>query len=173
MWKAFLSLWKNIFNYKGVSTRKEFWLGALSQIIFMYIAVVPCALLLRVVTIPLPVFFTVFFTIMGVPLISLFVRRANDIKLTAIDILLVAFFVPVVGAMIIGMYPSLNEQQGKTVLPWCFRGVIVGIGLFVYGGFGGIVFLGSPDATLPIVGTGLILATVSMIVGAIRNKYFS
>ena len=84
MWKAFLSLWKNIFNYKGVSTRKEFWLGALSQIIFMYIAVVPYALLLRVVTIPSPVFLAVFFILMGVPLISLFVRRANDVKSAAV-----------------------------------------------------------------------------------------
>ena len=41
MWKAFVSLWKNIFNYKGKSGRKEFWLGIVMNIIMMYAGLIP------------------------------------------------------------------------------------------------------------------------------------
>jgi uncharacterized membrane protein YhaH (DUF805 family) len=37
MWKTFISLWKNIFNYSGTASRKEFWLGSIMNIIAMYV----------------------------------------------------------------------------------------------------------------------------------------
>ena len=45
MWKTFISLWKNIFNYSGTASRKEFWLGSIMNIIAMYVGLLPIAIL--------------------------------------------------------------------------------------------------------------------------------
>ena len=84
--------------------------------------------------------------------------------LKACDILLAAVAVPVVGAMVIGLYPSNCKVVNKGVA-WCYRCFAIGIGLSLYGGQVGMIGLCSMDAMVPIVGIGLGLAAVSMLVG--------
>ena len=126
MWKAFLSLWKNIFNYSEKAGIKEFWLGSVANIIAMYVALIPVAIIILLLK-PLDlikdispiVLSAIHIGVFLVPLISLYVRRANDVGLKKFDILLTAVAVPAVGAMIIGLYPSNSGALYKG-LSWCF-----------------------------------------------------
>ena len=172
MWKAFVSLWKNIFNYSGTTDRKDFWLGSIMNIVAMYVGLVPIAIILLLLKmlglihlISPTLFSVVYILIFMIPLFSLYVRRANSVGLKIGDALLVAVATPVVGAMAIGLYPPGCKVVSGGV-SWCYRCVAIGFGLFFYGG----LILGPSDAALPVVGAGLGLATLSMVIGAIIVK---
>lgn len=176
MWKTFISLWKNIFNYSGTASRKEFWLGSIMNIIAMYVGLLPIAILFLllntfgVLHLISPIAFSIIYIcIFLLPLLSLYVRRANDVGLKKFDIWLVAVAVPAAGAMIIAMYPPKTKVLYKGVA-WCYRCMAIGFGFYIYSGFIGSMVLGSIDAAAPFVGIGLALATISMIIGAIIVK---
>ncbi len=168
MFKCFGILWKNIFNYTGRASKREFWLGSIAQMIFMYILALPVGLLAAVTSIPVSLLITLLLVIIFLPLISLYVRRANDVGLSILDTVITAVCVPVVGAMIVGMINSKEQYNGDSHLSAVLRGIMLGMGLFIYGGFFGIVLFSSPGAFLPVVGLGLGLSTVSLIVGYVK-----
>ena len=176
MWKSFISLWKNIFNYTGKASRKDFWLGSIAEIIFMYLLLIPFALIvlpLRYmgfeITLSPLLFSIIHIGICVVPLLSLYVRRANDVGLKKFDIFLVAVAVPAVGAMFLGLVPPKCKILYRG-LSWTYRCFALGIGFCLYASFIGPFILGSIDAAAPMVGIGLVLTAFSMIIGAIIVK---
>ena len=176
MWKAFVSLWKNIFNYKGKSGRKEFWLGIVMNVIMMYAGLIPVAILflalnsLGLLFLISPVVFScIYSAVFVLPLISLYIRRANDTGLRIVSSVLIALAVPVVGSLIVGLWPS-NSGSAPVKLPWSIWGVMLGIALYIYGGLGGTLIFGSVSAASPLVMLGVALMTISIIVGAIIVK---
>ena len=176
MWRAFISLWKNIFNYTGKSSRKEFWLGSIAEIIFMYLLLIPYALVvvpLRYMGVEIilsPILCSIIHIgVCIIPLVSLYARRANDVGLGKFDIWLVAVAVPAVGAIIISMFPPQSNVLCKRIA-WCYRCLAIGFGFFFYGGLISSIFFGSFDALFPVVEIGLALMTLSMIIGAIIVK---
>jgi uncharacterized membrane protein YhaH (DUF805 family) len=46
MIKAYNSMWKNIYNLSGTVTVREFWLACAGNIIAMYIALIPAAIIM-------------------------------------------------------------------------------------------------------------------------------
>ena len=176
MWKAFKSLWKNVFNFKGKASRKEFWLGSIAEIVFMYLLFIPTALIvvpLRYSGVDIASFVTVWCVIhIGgclLPLVSLYVRRANDVGLGVFDTIFTAIVVPCAGAMFIGILPSCHTAFFKGS-PMCVRGFALGIGIFVYSCFISTLILDSINSMLPFAGIGLGLMTVSMVTGAILTS---
>ena len=173
MWRSFVSLWKNIFDYKGVACRKEFWLGSVANIIAMYVGLIPAVTIIKLIEITglvkvvsPGVFAAVYICIFMVPLFSLYVRRANDVGMKKYDTLLAAVAVPVVGAMVIGACPPEHNVPDKR-LSWCYRALAVGIGMYLYGGFIGAGFYGSVEAMGSVIIAGLLLAVCSAVVGAV------
>ena len=168
MVKSFLLLWKNIFNYTGRCGRKDYWLGLIANVIFMYIAAIPYALITAFLGVPLPVMVTLFLIIIHLPALSAYVRRANDINMKLGDMLLVGLAVPLIGAIIVGMIGSLANDGKKYPFAWLLRMILIGMGMFFYGGLLGIVVFGTPEAFLPVVATGLGIMTVCIITGFIK-----
>ena len=168
MVKSFLLLWKNIFNYTGRCGRKDYWLGLIANVIFMYIAAIPYALITAFLGVPLPVMVTLFLIIIHLPALSAYVRRANDINMKLGDILLVGLAVPLIGAIIVGMIGSLANDGKKNPFAWLLRMILIGMGMFFYGSLLGIVVFGTPEAFLPVVATGLGIMTVCIIAGFIK-----
>ena len=129
MIKSFLLLWKNIFNYTGRCGRKDYWLGLIANVIFMYIAAIPYALITAFLAIPLPVMITLFLIIIHLPALSAYVRRANDINMKLGDMLLVGLAVPLIGAIIVGMIGSLANDGKKYPFAWLLRMILIGMGI--------------------------------------------
>ena len=160
-------MWKNIFNYKDVSDKKEYWLGLVANLITMYICVIPIALLSVLFSANPIIFSAVYMIVCNLPAVSLFVRRANDLNMKIADTLLVAIMTPGISAIIIGLIPSQTKTKKKFSFPWTWRFFILGIGIFFTSGIISQICFGVPDAFSMITISGLILSTVSMIVGYI------
>ena len=47
MFKSWISMWKNAFNYTGTATRKDYWLALIMNVIVMYIGAIPCGLIAK------------------------------------------------------------------------------------------------------------------------------
>ena len=175
MWSSFVSLWKNIFNYSGKTGRKDFWLGSIMDIIFMYVLLIPFAAIIYILNLVglafliSPIVWSVLY--IGaclLPLISLYVRRANDLGMKKFDIFLVAVATPVVGAMVVGAISGgVSTSRG---LPWYMRGMLFGFGVYIYVGFIGVV-LNMMGALAPVVGIGMLLVVICMFRVAFVAKF--
>ena len=75
MIKAWLNLWKKTFNYCGKTTRKEYWLGLVANVIAMYILVIPYALILKEITESVAV--TVYLIVVNLPAFSAYARQPD------------------------------------------------------------------------------------------------
>ena len=175
IWNLFITLWKNTFNFKGKTGRKEFWLSCVIEIVFMYLLLIPFAIIasiLRSMEVDLEAFSTLFIIIeLGItflPLFSLYVRRANDVGLKKFDIFCIAVFIPVVPAMFMSLFPS-DYNPSKKGLGLCLLGVMLGIGINIYSGFICTLCLNSIEKATPFVTVGLIISTISLIAGGIMQ----
>lgn len=175
MIKAWVKLWKGIFDYKGVATRKEYWLGAIGNVFFMYLAAIPTALLAKLVQMPLGVFFALFFTVIYLPVISLYVRRARDAGWRSFTTVWLAVFVPVISGIFVGIFPTApRDENGRiprgpvNIMGYCMA---VGFGLYIYSAVLGVVFFdGNFDVLFGMTMTGLLLIVVLLIIYGIVNR---
>lgn len=171
MKNAFISMWKNVFNYTGTVGRKEFWLACIAEVIFMYLLLIPEAIILiplQLIGIPIMISTALFCTLhIGfciLPLISLYVRRANDVGLKKAGKIYVALVIPIVGAMIMSLFPS-DSVEGN--FPWYVHLFIIGIGLGIYAS---IFFAFAPLLSEILMGIGLVLGAISLITMAVLMR---
>jgi len=164
---AWLNLWKNTFNYCGKTTRKEYWLGLVANVIVMYILVVPYALILKEITESVAVAVTVYLIAVNLPVFSAFARRANDAGMYPSSTLFMALCAPIISGLLVGVYPSLPEKVKSGTLPG--RLFAISFALFFYGGVLGIVLNGDPVSIPALPISGLLLASLTLIVYGIIN----
>ena len=169
MLKNWLNIWKNIFNYSGTVSQKEYWLACIMNVPAMYIFIIPYALIMRNFPIPLEVIIVSFFVIFLAPSIALYFRRANDANWKALTALFMALGCPILSGLIVGAFPSVPKG-----VAWPRFYSIIGklfaasYGLFFYGGVLGIIFYGDPVAIPLLPGAGLLLGTATLIFVGIR-----
>ncbi len=124
---SFLLFWQNIFNFKGVTSRKDYWFGFLSNIILIIIAFLLAALVASLIEdspvapvlgIPFLLVMIVYSLGYFVGTISMYFRRMRDIGKTTTFavILMVLGAIPYLG-IIPGFYslylvclPSMRKQ---------------------------------------------------------------
>jgi len=167
--KAWLHTWKNIFNYSGIVSRKEYWLACIMNILAMFVFVIPYALIMRHLPISVGLGIVLFFIIFLTPAVALYFRRANDANWSVLTALFMALALPIVSGLIVGVFSSI--PKGK---PWPqFYSIIgkifaLGYGLFFYGGFLGIIFFDNPTAIPVLCYSGLFLNTITLVFVGIR-----
>lgn len=77
----FISFWKNIFNYKGTASRKEYWYAQLSTIIIEILLYICCIIFSKTPDAVLAIFAypLIFYPFIAIiPMLSLIVRRLHD-----------------------------------------------------------------------------------------------
>ena len=130
---AFILFWQNIFNFKGVTTRKDYWFGYLSNIILMilvgiFVGVVASIIgdssIAPIFGIPFGLVALVYLLGYIVGSISIYFRRMRDIgkTVTFAVILMVCGAIPYIG-IIPGFYslylvcqPSIRKQLSETIV---------------------------------------------------------
>lgn len=169
MLKAWLNIWKNIFNYKGTASQKEYWSACVMNIPAMFIFIIPYALILRNFSISVELCMVSFFIIFLIPAVALYFRRANDANWSVLTALLMAIVCPILSGLIVGVFPSIPK-----VTPWPRFYAIIGklfalsFGLFFYGGILGSIIYGDPTAIPHLCIAGLLLGTATLIFAGIK-----
>lgn len=112
MFKLWLNMWKNIFNFTEKATRKEFWIAAILNNVFIFIFVFPYGLILRNFDFISPIAaFVVMMVAFHLPLPALFFRRANDVGWKKITSVFLAIFLPAISAFLVGILPTGYSQR--------------------------------------------------------------
>lgn len=169
MLKAWLNVWKNIFNYKGIVSRKEYWLACIMNVLAMYVFMVPYALILSTFPISADVCIGVFITVFLLPMVSLYFRRANDANWHLLTAIFMALVCPIISGLIVGAFPSIPKGA-----PWprfysiTSKLFALSFGLFFYGGVLGVILYGDPTAMPFLCVAGLLLGTATLIFVGIK-----
>lgn len=172
MLKTWLNTWKNIFNYSGTVSRKEYWLACIMNVPAMFIFVIPYALIMSNFQISVEICVVSFFTIFLTPAVALYFRRANDANWNALTALFMALGCPILSGLIVGMFPSVPKG-----VAWPRFYSITGklfatsYGLFFYGGILGGIFYGDPTAMPLLCGAGLLLGTATLIFVGLKMRF--
>lgn len=167
MIKSWLDLWKNIFNYKGKTKRKQFWLATIANVIAMYVFVIPYALILRNFPVDSIIASVFFIAIMTVPVLAIYFRRANDAGLRLGTTVYIALVAPIISGLFVGVLPTAFSTNKELALVG--KVFALSYGLFSYGGVLGVVFYGDPTAIPSLPTAGLLLGTLTLIVYGIRH----
>lgn len=160
MLKAWLNMWRNMFNYTGTSSQKEYWLACILNLPAMFIFVIPFALILRNFPISPEVAIALFLIVFHIPTLSLYFRRANDANWKALTALYMAFICPIISGLIVGAFPSIPKG---TVWPRFYsitsKLFALSFGVFFYGGVLGILLFGDPTSLMWLSFSGLLIGT--------------
>lgn len=165
MIKAWINMWKNVFDYQGRVSRREYWKSLLMNLIAMYVLIIPYSLLFlllqsfgQAIVLPLSVAYVL---IMNLPVISLYFRRANDIGWKKSTAIFTAVAAPCIIGILAGIMPA-NMQATRTSSR-IGKLFALSFGLYFYGMVLSICLFGTPDALsfLPIA--GLLLGTGTLI----------
>lgn len=185
MLKAWLNLWKNTFNYTGIVSRKEYWLACITNIIAMYVFVIPCAFISAIFSIPTEICIGVFFIIFLTPTVALYFRRANDTNWKRLTALLMALVCPIFSGIIVGVLPTVPKEVSwprfYSIISKIFA---LSYGLFFYGDFLSIIFFDDVAAlsilsfsgiflatfTLMFIGIKMLIAKIKMLIAIIKNE---
>lgn len=175
MIKAWIKMWKSTFDYKGMATRKEYWLGVIANVIFMYIAMIPYALIFgRWMKVPMTPLLIIFFVIIFLPELSLYVRRARDAGWRTFTAVWLAVFMPVISGIFAGIYQSApRDENGQipkgplNIIGYCMA---VGFGLYMYSMVLGVAFFdGNFDVLSGMTTAGLLIMVAPLILYGILN----
>ncbi len=157
MIKCWLSMWRNMFNYRGTVSRKEYWSACILNIPAMFIFCVPFALILRNFPISAEVASAIFIILFHIPAVALYFRRANDANWKITTTIFMAVGCPVLSGCIVGAFPSIPKG---TLWPrfYSLTGKLFALsfGIFVYGGVLGILLFGDPTS-IPWLSAGGVL----------------
>ena len=168
MIKSWFDLWKNIFNYKGKTKRKQFWLATIANVIAMYVFVIPYALILRNFPVDsIIASVVVFIVIMTVPVMAIYFRLAHDACLRLGTTIYIALVAPIISGLYVGILPTNFSTNKESALVG--KALVLSYGLFFYGGVLGVVFYGDPTAIPGLPIAGLLLGAFTLIVYGIRH----
>jgi len=159
MFKAWLQLWKQTADYRGKTSRKDYWSAILLHVITMYMFVIPYTLLLMLFTRSVAVIATSYLILVHIPVFAMYVRRARDAGWTLGTTLYLAVATPVISGLLVGAFSS---RDTKSAIPLRFISVSLGYALFFYGGVFGLLLYGDVTAlpALPVAGLLLVAATL-------------
>lgn len=104
---AYKKYWVNIFNFKGRSTRSDYWYVVLANLIIGFVI----GIIGDAISKP-ELLSAIYMVVTFIPGLSLFVRRYHDINKSGWNYLWI--FVPIVGYIIMIVYlctPSVNENN--------------------------------------------------------------
>lgn len=173
MIKSWLLLWKNTFNYKGKTSIKTYWLSLITNVIAMYIFVIPYALTFALiekyfaagfdsVIIPIP-----YLVVVHLPVLSAYFRRANDVGWRISTTIYLAIVIPIFSGIIVGILPAniITNKFGSLIL----KTLALGFGCFLYGIFLGIILYDDPTALIYLSAPGLLLCFILLICYGIKN----
>lgn len=167
MFKAWKNMWKNIMNYTGSVSRKAYWHAIIMNVIFMYIAAIPYALLSMLFTDNVAIVVTVYAIAVHLPVLSLYFRRANDAGWKIGTAVYLAIVTPVLSGLIVGAIGySGNAGKGSSLIGKIFA---LSFGLFFYGGLLGLALYNDPTAIPALPVTGLLLASFTLIGYGIKH----
>lgn len=116
MIKAYLKMWKNTFNYRGISSRKDYWLAILLHYIIYLILMISICLIDEtnetvLILASIPAYTYLFIGIF--PGISLTTRRLHDIGISGWWQLL--SLAPPLGAIILFIFMCLPQKLDNNV----------------------------------------------------------
>jgi len=113
MFATFKSLWKNMFNFSGTTSVREFWAAILINTVIMCVGILPASLVFSLVSLCfLPdavfgfgsfIFGLLYVICFHIPIIALTIRRIRDSGYSWILSLLLIAFVPIFGLIIVGL----------------------------------------------------------------------
>jgi uncharacterized membrane protein YhaH (DUF805 family) len=172
MIKAYNSMWKNIYNLSGTVTVREFWLACAGNIIAMYIALIPAAIimllakLIGIGTLIIPIILILYIVLFLFPLIPLLIRRIHDSGFKPVTAVLLLLGIPVLGFILIGIVKFDPAKASFHILQRLGMYLLgIGAGMFFWAC---ILFALMPNTFLPII--GLIFLTFGTILGYIGAK---
>lgn len=162
MIKCWINMWKNIFNYLGTATRRDFWLAICMNVIAMYAIAVPCGLICRWIGANVDLVIIIYLAIFHLPVLSLYFRRARSAGWKFITSLYFAVVLPVFSGLMVGFINKARAVKCGEALVG--KLLALGFGLFFYGSVINAVLYGDPIkvAILPI--SGLLVASLTLIV---------
>ena len=168
MFKAWINMWKNTFNYTATVTLKNYWLALIMNVISMYVGIVPFALISKLFTSDAILVATIYLIVVHLPALSLYFRRANDANWRITTSIFMAIGCPILSGIIVGAFPS--KPKGE-LWPrfYSITGKLFALsfGIFFYGGLLGALLYGDPTSIPWLCGGGLLLGTGTLIfVGA-------
>lgn len=157
-------MWKNTFNFAGDTPKKDYWLALIMNTVFMYVLVIPYALILRNFPVSPIAASVVLIVLANVPALALYFRRANDTNWKKSTTLLMALVCPIISGLFVGLLPSLPKGQRwprSRSIPYMLFGI--SYGLFFYSSVMGLILYGDPIAVPWLAYAGLILGAVTLI----------
>ena len=161
MLKAWINLWKNIFCYTGVTSRKEYWLALVFNIIAAYVFVIPFALLAMCITDRVWLVTAVYLIGTHLPVLPLYFRRARDAGWRMGTAVYLALVTPVLSGLLVGFISRCGViGKGRS---FALKTLALGYGLFLYGGILGILLHGDPTSIPALPVAGLLLCTCTLI----------
>ena len=164
MFKAWLDMWKNTLNYTGTVTRKTYWLALITNVMALFVGVVPFALIAKLFTSNATLFATIYLTVAHLPALSLYFRRANDANWKMTTALFMAVACPILSGSIVGAFPSVPKGQlWPPVYSVTGKLFALSFGLFFYGGLLGIILFSDPTSIPWLSCIGLFLGTGTLI----------
>lgn len=172
MLKIWLNTWKNIFNYRGTVTRKEYWLACIMNVPAMFVFAIPYALIIRNIPIPVDICIVPFFIIFLAPAVALYFRRANDANWKVLTALIMALGCPIISGLVVGVFPSVPKGAAwprfYSIIGKLFALSFI---LFFYGGALGIIIYGDPTAVPLLCSAGLFLGAATLIFVGIKMLF--
>ncbi len=167
MFKAWANMWKNTFNFKGTVDIKNYWFALILNVPFMYIAVVPYALITKHITDNLTLILTVFFVVTNFPALSMYFRRARDAGWNIWTAIYLALIIPIFSGILAGTIKKCGKiSKGYSLV---LKMMALGLGLFFYGGTLGFILYDDPTSIPALPMAGLLLISAILIVYGIVN----
>lgn len=167
MFKAWINMWKNTFNYTGTVTRKDYWLALIMNVIAMYVLLIPYALVTIYITDNLPVAATIYLVVFNLPALSIYFRRARDAEWKTGTAIYTAITLPIISGLIVGMPIKAEYSKGDSLT---LKILALSAAISLYSGVLSFILYGSPNE-LPVVTTsGIFLGAFTLIVYGIINR---
>lgn len=109
--KEFVSFWKRGFDFAGVSSRREYWMAALFNLLFGWLpAAVFFSIGLNMENYFIALFYGIAYTILtAIPSLAILVRRLHDSNKSAWFLLL--SLIPYIGSLVLFVFTLLDSDH--------------------------------------------------------------
>lgn len=157
-------MWKKTFDYKGESTRKDYWLAIIMNVIVMYVGVIPYTLLAMGITKNALLLTIPYIIIFHLPILALYVRRTNNLQLKRSTKLFITMVIPMVSGLLVGIISTTFAKKDLPRYYYIARilfGLSIGLGL--YGIHLGKIVWDNPIVFSVLYYPGLFIGVVALV----------